>query len=95
MLEHLNELEIYDFVYNRIRLDFVEVNLVSVPVLKKVRLSLRLRLWDERVRLLKFSWATQCASAYAEVQVLLRTAYWKSGFFTDPLPNFLSDGNLI
>ncbi|GKC73772.1 F-box/FBD/LRR-repeat protein-like protein [Tanacetum coccineum] len=39
MLEHLNELEINDFVnYNKTRLDFVKLILARSPVLKKVRI---------------------------------------------------------
>nr|GEY46161.1 photosynthetic NDH subunit of subcomplex B 5, chloroplastic [Tanacetum cinerariifolium] len=39
MLEHLNELEINDFVnYNKTRLDFVKLILARSPVLKRVRI---------------------------------------------------------
>ncbi|GKD16168.1 F-box/FBD/LRR-repeat protein-like protein [Tanacetum coccineum] len=53
MLEHLNELEIYDFVYNKIRLDFVKFILARARVLKKVRLSLDYDCRDERFRIIK------------------------------------------
>ncbi|GJX41585.1 F-box/FBD/LRR-repeat protein-like protein [Tanacetum coccineum] len=50
---HLNELEIYDFVYNKIRLDFVKFILARARVLKKVRLSLEYDCRDERFRIIK------------------------------------------
>ncbi|GJX46697.1 F-box/FBD/LRR-repeat protein-like protein [Tanacetum coccineum] len=40
MLEHLNKLEILDFVNHKTRLDFVKLILAKSPVLKKVRIFL-------------------------------------------------------
>ncbi|GJX41586.1 F-box/FBD/LRR-repeat protein [Tanacetum coccineum] len=93
MLEHLNELEIYDFVYNRIRLDFVKFILARSPVLKKVHQQrckslLRTAAIDNFTSLCQFD---NLMCTY-ESDWIVADWYWKSGFFTDPL---LSDVNLF
>nr|GFA38746.1 hypothetical protein [Tanacetum cinerariifolium] len=69
MFEHLNELEIYAFVYKKRRLDIVKFILARSPVLKKVRISLPYIVRDKKFRIIENLLGYSCASP--EVQIIV------------------------
>ncbi|GJR81312.1 F-box/FBD/LRR-repeat protein-like protein, partial [Tanacetum coccineum] len=69
MLEHLNELEINDFVHHKTRLDFVKLILARSPVLKKVRICTQCNYHQEKLQILEILLGSACASP--EVQIIV------------------------